>query len=132
MSALDSLAELEVQADKRMSAAKTAFERAENALSVAETNLEDLTTPTEPTVIADMNAAIQLAKSRLADAEQELQELMEPDDISISLEDLNAQSDLARVNLRQAKDDLAELLSGKDQPEHASLLEDIEGRAPRR
>ena len=126
VSALDSLAELEVQADKRMSAAKTAFERAENALSVAETNLEDLTTPTEPTVIADMNAAIQLAKSRLADAEQELQELMEPDDISISLEDLNAQSDLARVNLRQAKDDLAELLSGKDQPEHASLLEDIE------
>ncbi len=126
VSALDSLAELEVQADKSVSAAKTAFERAENALSVAETNLEDLTTPTEPTVIADMNAAIQLAKSRLADAEEELQELMEPDDISISLEDLNAQSDLARANLQQAKDDLEELMSGEDQPEYASLLEDIE------
>ena len=159
VSALDSLVELEVQADKSVSAAKTAFERAQKTLNTAQTVLEELTEPTkesviadmtatvqlaksrladaerelreltEPTkesAIADMTAAVQLAKSRLADSEQELQELMEPDDVSISLEDLNAQSDLARANLQQAKDDLEELMSGKDQPEYASLLEDIE------
>ena len=158
ISARDNLADLEAQADKSLSSAKTAEERALNALNVAEKTLEDLTKPVEPTEIADMEAAVQLAKSALADAEKglqeltepkeaaigdltaavqlaksaladaekDLQELLNPEDVSLSIRNLEAQAELARANLQQAQDDLEELLSGKERPEHTSLLEDIE------
>ena len=126
VAALDDLADLEAQANRSVSSAETALERAELALKVAENALEDLTEPPEPTAVSDMEAAIQLAKSRLSDAEETLSELLEPEDVSLALENLNAQAKLARASLRQAEEDMAELLSGKDKPEYASLLQDIE------
>ena len=126
VSAVDNLAGLEVQADRSVSAAKTAFERAENALNVAEKTLEDLTEPADPSEIADMEAAVQLAKTNLADAEESLQELLEPEDVSLSVQNLEAQAALARANIRQAQEDIEDLLADKDETESAVLLEDIE------
>ena len=126
VSAVDNLAELEVQADRSVSAAKTAFERAENALNVAEKTLEDLTEPADPSEIADMEAAVQLAKTNLADAEENLQELLKPEDVSLSVQNLEAQAVLARANIRQAQEDIEDLLADKDETERAVLLEDIE------
>ena len=98
---------------------------AKSALADAEEELQELTEPKEA-AIADSTAAVQLAKSALADAEEELQELLNPEGIALSIKNLEAQAELARANLQQAQDDLEELLSGKERPEHASLLEDIE------
>ncbi len=157
VSALDSLNEMEVQSDKSLSAAQSAYDRAQHTLNTAQTVLEELTDPKEAAIadmtatvqlaksaladaeeelqeltdpkeaaIADMTAAVQLAKSALADAEDDLQELLNPEDVALSIRNLEAQAELARANLQQAQDDLEELLSGKEQPEHASLLEDIE------
>lgn len=126
VSAVDNLAELEVQADRSVSAAKTAFERAENALNVAEKVLGDLTEPAGPSEIVDMEAAVQLAKTNLADAEESLQELLEPEDVSLSVQNLEAQAVLARANIRQAQEDIEDLMVDKDETERAVLLEDIE------
>ncbi len=126
VSAVDNLAELEVQADRSVSAAKTAFERAENALNVAEKVLEDLTEPAGPSEMVDMEAAVQLAKTNLADAEESLQELLEPEDVSLSVQNLEAQAVLARANIRQAQEDIEDLMEDKDETERAVLLEDIE------
>ena len=98
---------------------------AKSALADAEEELQELTEPKEA-AIADSTAAVQLAKSALTDAEEELQELLNPEGIALSIKNLEAQAELARANLQQAQDDLEELLSGKERPEHASLLEDIE------
>ena len=125
VSALDSLNDMEVQSDKSSSAAQSAYDRAQHTLNTAQTALEELTEPKEA-AIDDMTAAVQLAKSALADAEDDLQELLNPEDVALSIRNLEAQAVLARANLQQAQDDLEELLSGKEQPEHASLLEDIE------
>ncbi len=126
VSAVDNLAELEVQADRSVSAAKTAFERAENALNVAEKVLEDLTEPAGPSEIVDMEAAVQLSKTNLADAEESLQELLEAEDVSLSVQNLEAQAVLARANIRQAQEDIEDLLADKDETKRAVLLEDIE------
>ena len=69
VSALDSLNEMEVQSDKSSSAAQSAYDRAQHTLNTAQTALEELTDPKE-TAIADMTAAVELAKSALADAEE--------------------------------------------------------------
>ena len=87
--------------------------------------LQELTEPKEA-AIADATAAVELAKSALADTEEDLQELLNPEDLALSIRNLETQAELARANLQQAQDDLEELLSGKERPEHASLLEDIE------
>ncbi len=121
VAALDNLYELEAQADKSMSAAQTAFERAENALKVAETTLEDLTKPAEPTEITDMEAAVQLAKSALADAEEDLQELTEPKEAAIA--DSTAAVQLARSALADAEEDLQDLLNSEDVPLSIKNLE---------
>ena len=98
---------------------------AKSALADAERELQELTEPKEA-AIADATAAVQLAKSALADTEEDLQELLNPEDLSLSIKNLEIQAELARANLQQAQDDLEELLTGKERPEHASLLEDIE------
>ena len=120
--ALEELTEPKESAIADMTAA---VQLAKSALADAEQDLRELTEPKQA-AIADMTAAVQLAKSALADAEQDLQELLNPEDVSLSMKNLEAQADLARANLQQAQDDLEELLSGKERPEHASLLEDIE------
>ena len=102
-----------------------AVQLAKSALADAEEDLQELTEPKEAT-LAEATAAAQLARSALADAEEELQELLNPEDIALSIRNLETQAELARANLQQAQDDLEELLSGNEQPEHASLLEDIE------
>ena len=101
-----------------------AVQLAMSALADAERELQELAEPKEA-AIADATAAAQLAMSALADAEEDLQELLDPEDVDLSIKNLEAQAELARANLRQAQDDLEELLSGKDRPEHASLLENI-------
>ena len=158
IAALDNLGQLEVQADKSLSAAKTAFEVSRTSLDIAQNTLEDLTKPIEPVVLTDMETAVQLARSALADAEEDLRELTEPEeaeiadataavqlarsaltdaeedlqelldaeDVALSIKNLEAQAVLVRANLQKAEEDLSELLSGKEQPEYASLLEDIE------
>ena len=102
-----------------------AVQLARSALADAEEDLRELTEP-EGAKIADATAAVQLARSALADAEENLQELLDAEDVALSIKNLEAQAVLARANLQQAQDDLEELISGKERPEHASLLEDIE------
>ncbi len=126
ISALDNLNELEAQAGKSVSAAQTAFDRAQNQLNAAQSALDNLTEPVEPTLLAEMEADIQLAMSTLADAEEKLDELLNPEDVSLSINNLESQAELAQANLQQAQEDLEELLSGKEQPEHPSLLQDID------
>ena len=102
-----------------------AVQLARSALADAEEDLRELTEP-EEAEIADATAAVQLARSALADAEEDLQELLDAEDVALSIKNLEAQAVLVRANLQQAEEDLSELLSGKEQPEYASLLEDIE------
>ena len=120
--ALEELTEPKEAAIDDMAAA---VQLAKSALVDAEDDLRELTEPKEA-AIDDMTAAVQLAKSALVDAEDDLRELLNPEDVALSIRNLEAQAELARANLQQAQDDLEELLSGKEQPEHASLLEDIE------
>ncbi len=112
VSALDNLAEMEVQSDKSVSAAKTAFERAQNTLNTAQTALEELTEPTKEAVIADMTAAVQLAKSRLDDTERQIRELTEPEEAVIA--DMTTAVQLARSRLADAETDLQELTESED------------------
>ena len=111
VSALDSLDEMEVQSDKSLSAAKTAYDRAQHTLSAAESALEELTEPTEA-LIADMTAAVQLAQSRLEDAERELRELAEPTEALIA--DMTAAVQLAQSRLEDAERELRELAEPED------------------
>ena len=124
--ALDNLADLETQADKSLSATRTAFERARNTLDRARDALEKLTKPVEEVAIRDMEVAIQVAETRLADAEEKLEDLLEPEDVSISVRNLEVQAEMARVNIRQAREDMETLMEEKDETERAVLLEDIE------
>ncbi len=124
VSALDNLAEMEVQSDKSVSAAKTAFERAQNTLNTAQTALEELTEPTKESVIADMTAAVQLAKSRLDDTERQIRELTEPEEAVIA--DMTTAVQLALSRLSDAETELQELT----EPEDVSLsVQNLEAQA---
>ncbi len=116
VSALDSLDDMEVQSDKNLSAAQTAYDRARNALNNAETALEELTEPDEALVV-DMAAAAQLAESRLDDAERQLRELTEPKEAVVA--DMAAAVQLAESRLDDAERQLRELTK----PEEDSLSE---------
>ena len=120
VSALDSLNEMEVQSDKSSSAARSAYDRAQHTLNIAQTTLEELTEPKEA-AIDDMTAAVQLAKSALADAERELQELTEPKEAAIA--DSTAAVQLAKSALADAEEDLQELLNPEDVPLSIKNLE---------
>ena len=120
VSALDSLNEMEVQSDKSSSAARSAYDRAQHTLNIAQTTLEELTEPKEA-AIDDMTAAVQLAKSALADAERELQELTEPKEAAIA--DSTAAVQLARSALADAEEDLQDLLNSEDVPLSIKNLE---------
>ena len=111
VSALDELNNMEVQSDKSLSAAQTAYDRAKNALNNAETALEELAEPDEA-LIADLAAAVQLAVSRLDDAERQLRELAEPDEALIA--DLAAAVQLAVSRLDDAERQLRELTEPDD------------------
>ena len=111
VSALDSLNEMEVQSDKSSSAAQSAYDRAQHTLNTAQIVLEELTDPKEA-AIADMTAAVQLAKSALADAERELQELTKPKEAAIA--DATADAQLARSALTDAEEEQQELLNPED------------------
>ena len=120
VSALDSLNEMELQSDKSSSAARSAYDRAQHTLNIAQTTLEELTEPKEA-AIDDMTAAVQLAKSALADAERELQELTEPKEAAIA--DSTAAVQLARSALADAEEDLQDLLNPEDVPLSIKNLE---------
>ncbi len=124
--ALDNLADLEAQSVKDLSTTQTAFERARNTLERANDALEELTKPVEEAVMADMEVAVQLAETGLADSEEKLEELLETEDVSLTIQNLEAQAELARANIRQAREDMAELLEDPEETERAVLLEDIE------
>ena len=124
--ALDDLEDMRAQSVKGLSATQTAFERARNTLDKANDALEELTKPVEEAVIADMQVAVQLAETGLADAQEKLEELLEIEDVSLTVQNLEAQAELARANIRQANKDMEELMEDREETQRVALLEDIE------
>ena len=121
--AVDNLANLEVNADKAISAASSAVQGAENALERAQKTLDELGSES---YTDNMSADVELAASRLSDAEEALDDLLNEPPNEFEVEDLEARVELARSNLEQAREDLDELLAGRDSAEYATKLEEVE------
>ena len=121
--AVDNLANLEVNADKAVSAATSAVQGAQNALERAQKALDELGSAA---YAENKRADVELAEARLGDAEEALDDLLNKPPNEFEVEDLEARVESARSNLEQARDELDELLDGRNSEEYAAKLEEVE------
>ncbi len=118
--------------DRRVFQARTLVGAADSALDAANVPLtqflrsptrvlEDDDKPVDTVRLNALQAAVDLAESNLAQAQDDLAELEEGPDI-LKVQELRFNVDVAEVNLAQAQEDLAELEEGPD----PLLLQELE------